>query len=139
MSKVRNPEQILIDEQLADEEIWFFNAPGCCPDCDYNQSVWDEYQIKQKEKEMKKFIYIVCVVDDSPTTKADACPEFYRTMVEAEDETNAYIIGSNTLFPTEIPDGWMMLNDWVIPVDDIETTYMPKWVKLEDILSEIGD
>jgi hypothetical protein len=41
--KVRKPEEIVMEETQADEEI-LADATICCLDCDRNQSDWDRYQ-----------------------------------------------------------------------------------------------
>jgi hypothetical protein len=41
--KVRNPEEIVMEEEAADAEI-NADATICCLDCDRNQSDWDNYQ-----------------------------------------------------------------------------------------------
>ena len=41
--KVQTPENIVIEENLADQDIEA-DKVICCPDCNWNQSDWDEYQ-----------------------------------------------------------------------------------------------
>jgi len=42
--KVRNPYWFVQEDEWADREIAHLTGPGCCPDCDRNQSAWDNYQ-----------------------------------------------------------------------------------------------
>lgn len=49
--KVQRPEQILLDNREADWEIEVFTGPGCCPNCDRNQSAWDQFQLERMKAE----------------------------------------------------------------------------------------
>ena len=47
MARVHRPEQLVLDDQAMDEQIDDFNSELCCPDCDRNDSDWQDYLAKQ--------------------------------------------------------------------------------------------